>query len=182
MVLITDMQQAPDGRWGRVEEGWIPVANVYVPGTKGQNTGYAVVRESGASVYDRIYEYGAAIDQLTTGQRFEVMEVINTSGGEWAYLEGGWVNVTNLYIEGRRGNRPCSGMVIDSTPLNVRVGPSTDYSINTSLPYGTYVNVMERINCNGNDWGYIGNGWIFMNLVDMPLSNPASQAGSVSII
>lgn len=166
-VSIIALSQRPDGQWGKTEEGWIFMSNVYTPGVKGANTGFGVVRESGAPVYDRIYEYGAAISQLNTGDRVEVLEIIKTNMGEWAYTEGGWVNLTGLYIEGRKGNRPCTGMVIDSTPLNVRMGPSTDCSINTSLPYGTYVNVLERINCNGNDWGFVGNGWIFMNLVDI---------------
>ena len=169
-VSFTETASGEGGNWGKCEFGWIAYSAVYFPGTEGVNTGYAVVRENGASAYDTILNHGAAIAQMETGERIAVSEIININGTEWAYTEKGWVNMTDIYLEGRTGTRPCNGMVIDSTPLNVRVGPSTDYDVNTTLNYGRYVTVKERIRCNGHDWGYIGNGWIYMDLVSI---NPA---------
>ena len=87
-------------------------------------------------------------------------------GAVWIYANDGWIRGEDVYIEGEEGKRPCTGIVVDSTPLNVRQGPGTNYEIITSLPYGTYVEVIERINRGEYDWGFIGNGWIYMKNVD----------------
>ena len=35
------------------------------------------------------------------------------------------------------------------------------------LHYGDYVDILERVERNGNDWGYTGEGWIFMDLTEI---------------
>ena len=95
------------------------------------------------------------------------LKVRAENGDLWVYAEGGWISEKDIYIEGTEGKRPCTGIVDDTTPLNVRFGPGTDYAINTSLPDGTYVRVLERITCKKHDWGFVGDGWIYMDNVDI---------------
>ena len=73
----------------------------------------------------------------------------------------------SVYVEGTEGQRPCYVMVIDSTPLNVRLAPGTDNEVLDQLHYGDYVDILERVERNGNDWGYTGEGWIFMDLTEI---------------
>ena len=156
-----------DERWGRIDQGWVYIGHLYFPGDTGEKAGYAVVREKKVTVYDAVRDGKNSVKTLSTGTRVKILEQLTVDGQKWGYAEEGWVPMEFLYLEGDAGKRPCEGIVIDSTPLNVRMGPSTKFSIITSLPYGTPVEVIERIKCNGNDWGFIGTGWIYMKNVDI---------------
>ena len=167
-VNVYEIVRADDGRWARVDQGWVYLKHVYFPGEEGNITGFAVVRDNGAKVSTRILESGETVEKLKAGKRVAFLEKLEMKNGDvWIYANDGWINGDDVYIEGDEGKRPCSGIVVDSTPLNVRQGPGTNYEIITSLPYGTYVEVIERINRGKYDWGYIGNGWIYMEHVEL---------------
>lgn len=166
-VKVSEIVEADDGRWAKVDEGWVYLKHIYFPGEAGNATGYAVVRDEGAKVATRILEKGETVEKLKAGKRVTFLEKLELKNGQvWIYANDGWINGNNVYIEGDEGKRPCSGIVVDSTPLNVRIGPGTNYEIVTSLPFGTRVEVIERINRGEYDWGFIGNGWIYMKNVD----------------
>ena len=167
-VFITETVRDSEGLWGKAEQGWVYIGHLYFPGEVGENTGFAVVREKGAKVYDTIVDDREVIAEMDACDRIEVLEQIKLSNGKlWIYAGGGWVSGSDVYVEGAEGKRPCTGIVVDTTPLNVRMGPGTDYEINTALPNGTYVEVLERITRKKHDWGFVGNGWIYMDNVDI---------------
>ena len=179
-VFISETAKASDGLWGKTAEGWIYMGHVYLPGEKGENTGYAVVREKGAKIYSTILDASEVVKELKVGARVAVLEQIKIEDdGLWVYADGGWIREKEIYIEGTAGKRPCTGIVDDTTPLNVRVGPGTDYDINTALPDGTYVQVLERITRKKHDWGFVGDGWIYMDNVDIgAVNNTVEIVGS----
>ena len=167
-VTVYNIQKADDGHWAKVDQGWVYLKHVYFPGEEGNNTGYAVVRDDGASIKTRILEKGETVEKLKAGKRVAFLEKLEVKNGDvWIYAEGGWIKGEDVYIEGDEGLRPAHGIVVDSTPLNVRVGPGTNYEILRSLPYGTEVHVIERINRGKYDWGFVGDGWIYMEHVSL---------------
>lgn len=70
----------------------------------------------------------------------------------------GYIYAVNAYVEDGQ-TQPIATVrkVTAKIGLNVRTGPSTDYSIITALPYGTEVTVFE----DKDGWARIGNGqWV----------------------
>lgn len=184
-VVITETSRDSEGLWGKAEQGWVYIGHLYFPGEVGENTGFAVVREKGAKVYDTIVDGRQVIAEIDACDRIEVLEQIQLANGTlWIFAGGGWINGSDVYVEGAEGKRPCTGIVVDTTPLNVRMGPGTDYEINTSLPNGTYVVVLERITRKKHDWGFVGNGWIYMDNVDTEayIASDEYQVTSESIV
>lgn len=163
-----EVTEVDGGKWVRLDQGWAYMKHVYFPGDTGNTTGYAVVRDNGAKVKSRILESGETLETLKAGDRVYFLEKLEMQNGDvWIYTENGWIKGDDIYIEGDNGLRPAHGVVVDETPLNVRRGPGTNFEILNSLPYGTEVHVIERINRGEFDWGYTGEGWIYMKNVSL---------------
>jgi len=71
----------------------------------------------------------------------------------------GYIYSVNAYVEDGQTEPITKVMTVTAKiGLNVRTGPSTDYSIITALPYGTEVTVFEE----SNGWSRIGDGqWVY---------------------
>lgn len=164
-VVITETAQAADGAWGKIDGGWISMPYVYILGEMGIQAGYGVVREHGATVYDQIMQPREKQDWLDVGERVYVYHRMTVNQEPWGYTDGGWVQLSQMYMEGDEGLRPSAGIVDDVTPLNVREGPSMDYKVLCTIPVGDFVEIYDQITRNGSDWGYIGYGWVFMGNV-----------------
>lgn len=163
---IFQVAETFEGVWANTEFGWVSMDSLYIPGEPGPNAGYGVTRAD-VTFFSRPGVQSNITAQLESGMRFEIYAQIEMSGYWWGHTEHGWVAMDNVYVEGTQGLRPCYVMVIDSTPLNVRIGPGTDYDKLSKLYYGDYVDILERVERNGSDWGYTGEGWIFMDLTEI---------------
>lgn len=165
-VQIAQIAETQEGFWAETDRGWAPLGSIYVAGETGRNPGYGVSREevvflSAPGVQSNL------VKTLESGMRFEILEQIQIDGYWYGYSDGGWVSMNSVYVEGTEGQRPCYAMVIDSTPLNVRIAPGTDNQVLTQLHYGDYVTILEQVKRDGKDWGYTGEGWIFMDLTEI---------------
>ena len=168
LLEITEMAETPEGTWGFASLGWVNMQNVYVEShVAGLHHGFGVVREMDVAFSDLPNWQSTAAEYADAGFRFEIYEQIFIDGSWWAFTPYGWVCMDYVYEEGTVGTRPCKAMVIDKTPLNVRLAPGTDNKILSTLRYGDYVQILERVTCNGKDWGFTGKGWIYMDLTEI---------------
>ena len=167
-VHLSQLTADSPNPWGLCDFGWILLDNCYFE-LDGLNdpVAYGVVRDNDACFYTEPNIYSGTIGNPACGSRYGLLAVVKIGELTWAYTEAGWMPTDSIYEEGTTGYRPCSAIVIDPTPLNVRIAPGTDKEILTTLTYGDRVNILERINYNGSDWGFTGTGWIFMDLTEI---------------
>jgi uncharacterized protein YgiM (DUF1202 family) len=154
-----------NGKWGfSTVYGWIELSNIVLMEKVEK---FAVVREGGASIYSAPGQMDYSQTALTVGNRLSVQYCAEVDSVTWWYGGGRWLKGTDVYVEGEMGRRPASGIIIDTTPLNVRSGPTKKYGVVTTMPVGGFASVMEQIDCGGNNgvWGYTGVGWIYMPIV-----------------
>lgn len=161
---ISQLAETAEGFWANTDAGWIPKSSLYIPGEVGQYAGYGVVREDSVVFLSAPGVQSHITASATSGTRFPILEQIEIDGYWYGYTDNGWVTMDSVYVEGTEGLRPCRAMVIDTTPLNVRIGPGTGHEVITTLKYGDYVDILERVKYNGSDWGFTGEGWIYMDL------------------
>ena len=173
LLEIHEMAETAEGTWGYADIGWVNMQNLYVEGSflpdgsRGYHSGIGVIRDEDASFCNVPNWQATDYVSAHAGFRFEIYEQLFISGSWWAYTPHGWICMDAVYEEGTVGQRPCTAMVIDKTPLNVRLAPGTDNKVLTTLRYGDYVNILERIRYNGKDWGFTGTGWIYMELTEI---------------
>lgn len=165
-VQISQIVETEKGFWVDTNCGWVSLDNIYIAGETGQHHGYGVCREN-VSFFSAPGVQSDVTATANSGTRFEILEQIQIDNYRYGYTADGWVFMESVYVEGTEGQRPCYVMVIDSTPLNVRLAPGTDNEVLDQLHYGDYVDILERVERNGNDWGYTGEGWIFMDLTQV---------------
>ena len=99
--------------------------------------------------------------------RVKLYEILELSGSRWACTDSGWIELSNVYVEGEKGEGACYVQVVDTTPLNVRVGPGTGYDIIRTQDMKSYTNVLFQVSTSNNYWGFIGDGWVYMGLVEV---------------
>ena len=97
--------------------------------------------------------------------RLKLYEILDVNDARWGYTDSGWINLADAYVEGETGDGACYVKVIDTTPLNVRVGPGTGYDVIRTLDVRSYTDVLFQVNTGKDYWGFIGDGWIYMGLV-----------------
>ena len=109
----------------------------------------------------------AIVGQLVRGERVEILEIVQYGIHQWGRIDRGWVQLTG-YVTLEEVEEPVDGeagtnaMTVQATVLNVRAGAGTNYSIVTSLVYGTEVIVLETKMVNGTAWARIDLGWVSM--------------------
>ena len=160
-------QKTTNGQWGMTtDRGWIELSSVAPFKAESH---YAVVREGGTYLCAKPGDIYYGSSELKVADRITLQYSVEIDSVTWWYSSGKWVDARDIYIEGEIGNRPASGKVIDTTPLNVRRGPTKRYQAVDKIPVGDHVAVMEQIDCGGNNgtWGYTGKGWIYMPLVEI---------------
>lgn len=165
-VQVSQVVETKNGFWAETDFGWAPLDSIYIVGETGQHHGYGVCREN-VSFFSAPGVQSDINATADSGTRFEILEQIQIGSYWYGYTAKGWVFMESVYVEGTEGLRPCYVMVIDSTPLNVRLAPGTDNEVLNKLHYGDYVDILERVERNGSDWGYTGEGWIFMDLTEI---------------
>lgn len=167
-VHLSQLSAAGTNPWALCDYGWILLDDCYFELEHlNSPVAYGVVRDNDACFYPEPNIYSGVVGTPSCGSRYGLLAVVEIDGLIWAYTEAGWMPTDSIYEEGATGFRPCTATVIDPTPLNVRIAPGTDKEILTTLTYGDKVNILERINYNGSDWGFTGTGWIFMDLTEI---------------
>ena len=166
LLDVFQIAETAEGVWANTDMGWIPVDSIYIPGQADQTYGYGVSRAA-VSFYSVPGVQSNITNQLDSGARFQVYVQIEMGGYRWGHTDYGWVPMDLVYVEGTAGLRACTAMVIDTTPLNVRLGPGTDYEKLSKLHYGDYVEILEQVERDGKDWGYTGEGWIYTELTEI---------------
>lgn len=153
--------------WAQTVDGWVLFADVYVPGHIGKNPGWCFTTKTYIGCFSEPSFDSTRLINYKELQRIKLFEIIDIDGVSWGYTESGWICLEDTYIEGETGSGACRVKVIDKTPLNVRVGPSTRYDVVRTLDIGSYVDVLAQVH-NGTDyWGFVGDGWIYMGLVEV---------------
>lgn len=153
--------------WAQTAKGWVLFENVYIPGHTGKNAGWCYIEESYLGCFSEPSFDSTRLSYLDAYLRVKLYEIIDISGVSWGYTESGWICLDDVYVEGTVGEGACHVKVIDKTPLNVRVGPSTKYDVVRALDVGSYVDVMAQVYNGQYYWGFIGDGWIYMDLVEV---------------
>lgn len=167
LLEISEIAETAEGTWGFAAIGWVNMQGVYEQGAIGDHHCFGVTREDDVAFCDLPGWQATEVLLVEAGMRFEILEQIFINGSWWGYTTDGWVCMDQVYEEGTLGKRNCTVMVIDKTPLNVRLAPGTDNEVLTTLRYGEYVQILEQVKRNGKYWGYTGVGWIYMDLTEI---------------
>lgn len=94
------------------------------------------------------------------GDRIGILEIT----GSRCRTSYGWVNRSDVYIEGQKDTE-ITGYV-DADMLMVRVGPGKQFECVKRLCGGTQIKVKKILTVDGMDWGYINDGWVAMDYVE----------------
>ena len=152
--------------WGRTDKGWISLSYVYMDGSTGTNTGKGIV--TGSQLYIRSgpgtnYD---AIGSVSKGDRVSILEQVKIGDMTWGCIEGGWISLSYVYMDGTTGEGSGTGTVTGDD-LNIRSGPGTKYNSVGSLDKGDSVKIYAQITIGDMTWGCIDGGWISMSFVKM---------------
>ena len=151
--------------WSQTAKGWILTENLYIPGHMGDNAGWCLTLHDGVGCYSEPNTDSMKVKDYRSLYRLRLYEILIVDQIRWGYTDGGWIDLSEAYVEGETGEGACHVKVIDTTALNVRVGPGTGYDIIKSLPVGSYTDVLFQVYTENNYWGFNGSGWIYMGLV-----------------
>ena len=152
--------------WGQTTDGWVALDKIYIPGRTGVNPGWCVALTGNIYGFEHPAFDSTRLTKLKHLQRVKFYERIDTGGVIWGYTDLGWVCLDDTYIEGTVGSGACTVKVIDKTPLNVRIGPATDYDVVRTIDIRSQVEVLYQLNDGSHNWGFVGDGWIYMDLTE----------------
>lgn len=114
---------------------------------------------------------GAGTDHDSVGmKKYGDRVAILEQKGDWGRIDGGWISLNYVYLDGTTGKNTTSGF-ITGNGLNVRSGPGTKYNSKSSLNAGNKVNILEQITVGDTVWGCTKDGWISMAYVYEPGDN-----------
>lgn len=153
--------------WAQTEMGWVVLENVYIPGHIGNNSGWCLTLKNYLGCYSNPSFSSTKLTEYSSMQRVKVYESIDIDGVLWGYTDSGWLCLDDTYVEGTTGEGACRVKVVDRTALNVRVGPGTGYDVIRTLDVGSYTDVLTQVYNGTNYWGFVGDGWIYMGLVEV---------------
>ncbi len=159
-----------DGRWGRMEDGWICLDYVRMT-SQGSGSGTTTndpskiqagqtgtVTATSLNIRSGPGTNYSSRGSLTKGYKVKILEVKDG----WGRTNDGWVSLK--YISGSGSSSSfSSGSTVQVTAdwLNVRQGAGTGYAKVKHLTRGDKVTLLE---VNGN-WGRYSDGWISLNYV-----------------
>ncbi len=153
--------------WSQTAYGWVLSEKVYIPGHLGDNAGWCLTLKESVGCYSEPKYDSSKVTDYRYLYRLKLYEIIEVGDARWGYTDSGWIDLTNVYVEGETGEGACHVKVIDTTPLNVRVGPGTGYDVVRTLAIGSYTDVLFQVYTGKDYWGFMGDGWIYMGLVKL---------------
>lgn len=175
-------EKTTDGTWYKCDQGWVKAEELYIFENGQESEKYAVARAD-VAVYDHI---GGNVTEecYVIGDRILISCQISDGEKKWGKTETGWLDLTDFYVEGDTGLRSTTGIVIDKTPLNVRLGPSTKQKVIGTLEVGITVEILDQVTVGDENWGYVYcwkstdvqngyyvSGWVYMPMVSDELYN-----------
>ena len=152
--------------WGRTDKGWVSLSYVYQDGTSGNNSCKGIVtgtqlnvRSGPGTGYDKV-------KSLNYGARVTVLERIKIDGTTWGCIDGGWISMDYIYVDGTTGTGSGTGTVTGEG-LNIRSGPGTGFGSVGSLSKGETIKIYAQFKIDDMTWGCTDKGWVSMSYVDM---------------
>lgn len=120
------------------------------------------IRKGPGTDYDRVGSY-----------YFNARVTIYARNGKWGQTKDGWISMDYVYVDGTVGNMNSEKGTLTGDYVNVRSGPGTQYDAVRSTRKGDRVTILHKVTINGQDWGCISDGWIFMDYVMLDKDKPA---------
>jgi len=151
--------------WSQTAQGWVLSEDIYVPGRLGVHEGWCLTLQDKVGCYTEPRMDSVKTTDYRSLYRVRLYEIIEIGQTRWGYTDSGWINLANVYVEGETGEGACHVQVVDTTPLNVRIGPGTGYDVLRTLSIRSYTDVLFQVNTGTDNWGFIGDGWVYMGLV-----------------
>ena len=151
--------------WAQTAQGWVLSEMLYIPGHTGEHAGWCLTLKDAVGCYSQPSADSTKVTDYRALYRLKLYEILDINNARWGYTDSGWINLADVYVEGETGDGACYVKVIDTTPLNVRVGPGTGYDVIRTLDVRSYTDVLFQVNTGKDYWGFIGDGWIYMGLV-----------------
>lgn len=148
--------------WGRTAQGWVTMEQIYIPGRAGTNPGWCLTLAAVECYSEPAYD-SSVVTQYRAYYRLKFYETLEIDSVPWGYTDSGWVDLSNVYIEGTVGQGACRGTVIDTNAINVRSGPGTGYELVRSIPIRSSVEVLFQVTVNSTVFGFVGDGWVYMD-------------------
>lgn len=109
------------------------------------------------------------VGYLYSNDRVTITEQTTTGSMTWGKISQGWISMDYVVLDGQSNNtttqQTVTGTVKVNDLLRVRSGAGASYSITGYLSPNARVEITERKDVNGTQWGKISKGWICMDYV-----------------
>lgn len=172
-VAILEQQDLNGVMWGRIENGWICLEYVHIDGTPmdeepDETTTVLEDPVSGKVLATELnIRKGPGTNYDVCGTLFNGNNVtVTETKGNWGKTDSGWVNMIFVYFPDSLDSETVEA-VVDADDLNVRTGPGTSYESLYKVNTGTEVTIYKQVTIRNTRWGYIGDGWLCMDYVEI---------------
>lgn len=181
-VVITEAKTTGTTVWGKIDKGWISMDYVRISTQKpegttpdpepeqapadavmGTITGDYLRIRSGAGMSHEILGY------MNTGDRVQILEKKEADGITWAKTDKGWISMDYVRLDNADTQEKLTATVNEGNLLRIRSGAGSGYSVTGYLNAGETVEILERQEVDGVQWGRTELGWI--NLFYVTLSD-----------
>lgn len=134
--------------------------NTGILGTAIVNAGVQLQIRSGAGV-----NYGS-VGALAGGTAVNIYEYVVSNGAAWGRTDKGWIALSYVMFTstGSSANATIANTYIG---VNVRNSSTTASALLTKIMVNSRVQVLETKTVNGQEWGRVALGWIYMDYVLM---------------
>lgn len=159
-----------DTGWGRTTQGWICLDYVYLDGNVGANPSSGTVTASQLHIRSGPGTGYSVLGNYHLGDRVAIMEQIQLGYTWWGYTSLGWICMD--YVTPGSVTPPTTAPFaatgyVNTTKLNIRSGPGTQYPIVRYYGLGDPVSFLEIATVNGVSWGRTPAGWVCMIYVSL---------------
>ena len=197
-VLLTEVQQNGNYKWGKCSEGWICLDytdyDKVLASISGGASGEYTEGASGSASTDTVVATGtvvkctslriragagtdyATVGALYTDDKVDIYEITSVNGMRWGRVAKGWICLSYVQLDSANNANVVTGTVINCNHLNVRAAAGTSSAKVCTIPNGTKVTVYEQTTYNGEKWGRIDQGWVHMGYIY--LGNGPASSGS----
>ena len=159
--------------WGRISKGWICLTQVQLENQTPEDQSPSEDFNFNGAMKGTVIAEELNL-RAGPGTKYEIVKklklgdsvIISEMNGTWGKTEYGWLNTVFAYFPDDLDSKTIKATVTADV-LNVRIGPSTSYESLYKLENGAEVKIIKQVTIRNNLWGYIGDGWICMDYVDI---------------